>query len=225
VRAAQVWRSREAIEHEAAALFLAMAYALRATASSAQLIDMSFRSATDEQEHAGLCRQIVAELAPYLLAASPDHGRGLLGSEEMGDRAHDLRSQLLYTMVATCCVTESLSAALLVEMQHQVIHPLVKRAVHRIATDEVRHSRLGWAYLASLPEGSDRSWLGPYVPRMIDAALRVDVAPVIGIGLDSSADQALAELGVLPAGRSRNICEDTISRVIWPGLSLFGILS
>ena len=46
---------------------------------------------------------------------------------------------------------------------------LVRATVHRVLSDEVAHSRLGWAHLAS--SQGDLCWLVPYLEPMLRDAI------------------------------------------------------
>lgn len=209
-RAAEVWRIRERTEHEAAALFRALASDMRGSDAPRALAEMAARCADDEIDHARRCRAIVAALSPELEPLAPDpHPTLACPSAEPADRA-------AYAAVAIGCITESLSTALLIEMRSHARVPPIPETVRAILVDEVRHSRVGWAYLAFAAERRDLGWLAAHVPAMLDAALPDEgaTAPTAG----------LPEYGILSSGRAAEICAATIESTILPGLARFGVV-
>ena len=207
-RAAEVWRVRERTEHEAAAIFARLAKDLRAAGAPPQLVELAGRCAEDETVHAAHCRRIVEELSPGLPPLAPDLDVVLGEGTDPARRA-------LYTSVALGCITESLSTALLLEMRPHAKPGAVREGLDRIVSDEVRHSRLGWAYLAYEAERGAVDWLAPSIPAMLEAALDTELGPTSG--------EDLRAYGILPPDDVRRICEATIETTIVPGLARFGI--
>ena len=212
-RAAQVWLVRERTEHEAAALFARLARDLAACAAPGALVDLAARCGRDETVHAGHCRAIVEDLEPGLAPLPPD------ASLSLGPRLASAGERALYASVALGCVTESLSTALLIELRPLATRPVVRRALDVILEDEVRHSRLGWAYLAHAAAREDVRWVQPHVPAMLAAALDGELPSATPI----EAGESLAGLGILDRDVVRRICAETIESTIVPGLARYGI--
>jgi hypothetical protein len=120
--------------------------------------------------------------------------------------------------VALGCVTETLSAALLIELRKRSGVPEVHDAFDVILKDEVQHSRLGWAHLAWAAQRGDVSFLEPHVQPMIAAALDAERTPAA-----PEDEAALTRWGVLPARDVAAIAEATIASTILPGLARFGV--
>lgn len=228
VLAADLWRHRLDVELEAAWQFDELAIDLERAGRPTELIEMARNAADDERDHAAMCAQIVAYLggAPERTAERPRIAIGL--------RAMEPANRALYASVALCCVTETLSAALLLELDRLTTDPVVKPAVHRILKDEIRHGRLGWAHLAYEAERGDVSWLAVHVAPMLRAALASDLPMQPGASSDRTAadnhatpDTALAAataVGILDTGRVRTAVLDAIDQVICPGLARFGVM-
>ncbi len=210
---ARAWQYREKIEREAADQFSRLAGELSRAGLPAVLVDMAEDAAVDERRHAEMCRRIVNQLHPGLARLQPRLGVAL------GPRQLSPPRRALYASVAISCVTESLSAALLLEIHERATDDLVRRTAHDILKDEVSHSRLGWAHLALAAEQGDVQWLGSYVPAMLDAAIASDVAPMSAEPVDGSG------YGILPASVVADIAQATIDQVIHPGLARFGVLT
>jgi hypothetical protein len=206
---AAMWRHREKVEHEAAALFARLGAALD-TVGDGALASRCRAAAEDELRHAARCRAIIASCAPGLPPLPPAPAV-LLGPPDLTPAA-----RTLYTSVAMGCVTETLSCALLLAMRDVVTYAPVKDAVEAIVRDEIEHGRIGWAHLTIAAGRGDVAWLGPYVAAMRDAALRHDVAPT------PVADD-LAMYGILSRAAVDTIVAETWRDVIVPGLARAGV--
>jgi hypothetical protein len=206
--AARVWLVRERTEHEAAALFDGLAADLGATGAPNELVRLARRCADDEREHAERCWSVVRSLDPAATRLSPTL-RSTLGPPELSraDRA-------LYTSVAVGCVTESLSTALLIELQQVTTHPSAKETLRAIVKDEVRHSRLGWAHLAHEAGRRSVAWLAPHVDAMVRSA-RAAETPEAGPDLRA--------YGILDGPTVARICDATVEETIRAGFALHGI--
>jgi hypothetical protein len=89
-------------------------------------------------------------------------------------------------------------------------------AIDEIVKDEIEHSRLGWAHLATATATGDVSWLAPHVAAMRTAALTHDVAD-----LPTAAD--LAAFGILSRAQVTIVVDAAWRDVIVPGLARFGL--
>jgi hypothetical protein len=210
--AAQVWLRRATTEREAAQLFGDLAEDLRALGADPALVSRARKAARDEIRHAARCQEIVVGLAPD--ASAPEAPRRLrLGPTHVGPA-----QRTLFASVALCCVTETLSTALLLEMRAQANHDLVRRTVHEILRDEVEHSRIGWTHLEIEARRGASGWLAPYLPGMLTAAVRGDLA-------SSTADaaDALAPYGILASRDVRRVVLDVAAQVLFPGLERFEV--
>ncbi len=206
--AAKVWLVRERTEHEAAALFDGLAADLDATGAPSELVELARRCADDERDHAERCWSVVRSLDPSAERLSPTL-RSTLGPPGLSrqDRA-------LYTSVAVGCVTESLSTALLIELQQVTTHPEARETLRAIVKDEVRHSRLGWAHLAHEAGRRSVAWLTPHVDAMIRSA-RAAETPEPGPDLRA--------YGILDGPTVAQICDATVDETIRAGFTLHGI--
>ena len=211
---AQIWREREKTEREAASLFASLGEGMRACGLPENLVAMAEEASTDEIDHAGRCRDIIAECefkGPLLDARS----RGLMGPRDL-----PLKQRVLYTSAAMGCVTETLSTALLLEMKKRMDAPIIEKTVRAILGDEVNHSRLGWTHLAYYTQSSEADFLGKYLPGMFEALL---------IAESEEATEQRPEhcevygLGVLPRLTVERVFKQTLEEVIIPGFEEFGV--
>lgn len=213
--ARHVWRHRLASELEAAQRFRALVPALRGLGISETIVGLANEAAADELEHAKLCRQLVQYFGGTLRSEPQTALRRLAPPGIEG------RDRVLYEIVAMSCVTETLSTALLGQLVARARDSVCKRAMHTILKDEVNHSRLGWAFLATTGPRGEPDCVGPYLPDMLEATLGddfFDAAP----GPDPRLAE-LAGLGSLERPERQQVIRETLLHVVFPGLERFGI--
>jgi hypothetical protein len=208
---ARVWAYRERVEHEAADQFTRLAEGLSAVGSDAKITALARRSALDEKRHAILCSTLAREFDPEVEFDCPQLGVSL------GPRHWSVADQTLYAAVALCCVTETLSSALLIEMHGLSTHPLVRQTVHSILQDEITHSRIGWAHLAEQAQRTNVRWICEHLPSMVAEAMGGEL-PLVKGGVDD-----LSAYGVLPRSKAHTIMVRAVREVVLPGLASFGI--
>jgi hypothetical protein len=213
--AARVWSFRLGSELESAQRFGALAPRLRAAGASEVIVGMAETAAADELRHADLCRQLVRHFGG---APPPEPEMTLRWTAPAGVEA---RERILYEIVALSCVTETLSAVLLGELVARATDPVCKQAMHSILGDEVNHSRLGWAFLAEEHARGVRDCIGPHLPKMLEATLGDELFSSTGAPDPRMAE--LAGLGSLERADRLRVVQETLERVIFPGLDLFGI--
>lgn len=213
--AARVWSFRLGSELEAAQRFAALAPRLRAAGASELVVGMTEDAAADELRHAEVCRQLVRHFGgapPPEPATAPSFAAPV---DVEG------RERLVYEMVALSCVTETLSTALLGELVARATDPVCKQAMHSILRDEVKHSRLGWAFLAEEHTRLVRDCVGPHLPDMLEATLGDELFK--GSATPDPRLAQLAGLGSLERPDRLRVVREALERVIFPGLELFGI--
>lgn len=213
--AARVWSFRLGSELEAAQRFAALAPRLRAAGASEQVVGMAEDAAADELRHAEVCRQLVQHFGG---APPPEPTLALSWTAPLGVEG---RERLVYEIVALSCVTETLSTALLGELVARATDPMCKQAMHSILRDEVKHSRLGWAFLAEEHARLVRDCVGPHLPDMLEATLGDELFKA-----SETPDPRLAQLaglGSLERPDRLRVVREALERVIFPGLELFGI--
>src|SRR5690606_23738203 len=125
--------------------------------------------------------------------------------------------RVTYELVAFCCLTESINAALLTRSFAETSEPDSKAAVREILADEVQHARLGWAYLA---HESDRAWLAEHFARMLAATVPEELRDP---RIQPDPSPALRAHGVFARAELREILIECVDGVITPGLALLGV--
>jgi hypothetical protein len=215
-RAARVWTLRRRVELEAAARFRTLSAELSAHAASDVVIAMATEAAADELRHATLCARLAEHFGGLPL---PEPALDVI-TRRVAPRGLEGREALLYELVALSCVTETLSTALLGALVEAARDSIAKETMHSILRDEVRHSRLGWAFLAESHAAGARDVVAPHLPALLAATL--------GSGAFASVpadpgDAELAGYGELERSTSLNIVRECFAEVIFPGLARFGI--
>ncbi len=214
-RAADFWFAREEVEVLAASLFTSLAELFRDVGAPSAFVSMAAQSARDELEHADRCRAIVNRLSSKPRAPiARSRARVTLGPASLTQA-----QRALYTAVAVGCVTESLSTALLLSISQRATDALVAETAHAILKDEVRHSRLGWGYLANQAPREDVSFLLPFVPTMLESARAGEVQESSDISALRFPTGSLTAYGVLARDEAATVCRETITTVIEPGLA------
>jgi hypothetical protein len=212
--AARVWSARCVVERDAARRFEQLAAELDAQGASSNVTGLARKAAADELRHAEICESLgrhfgsppvgVAESFPLRRVAPPYLGR---------------RDALAYEVVALCCVTETLSTALLGGLVERTTDGLVRWGLQSILRDEVRHSRLGWAYLAETAPPKAMAAVSRHLPALLAATLSDEL---FDESTASFSEAALAGLGQLERAERRRITHETLEKVVFPGLELFG---
>jgi len=207
-----LWRNREHIEIEATIIFDQFAKDLKELwGERDSLAALSLRSSHDELRHAKRCQEILSYGKNCPAPLSPHY------KIQFGPADLDLRKRVQYTALGVCCITETLSAALLIEMHKRARPKLIKETIHEILVDEVDHGRLGWAELSRQAHKHDLSWLLVYLEKLVDEAFSSEITPMLGVSQD------LAPWGILSEKDARPIMQETLKMVIYPGLAQLGI--
>jgi hypothetical protein len=161
---ASTWNFRASAERSALLRFQRLLIELRQTGAPAVVVEGVEQAIDDESRHIGLCDQLARLFGRVDAPSGPTpHG-------PIGPPSASIRERLLYEMVAFCCVTETINAAMLVAVQRRVQAPNVKEVVQAILKDEVNHSRIGWAYLQWARNEGRADWLADWLQPMFEGA-------------------------------------------------------
>lgn len=206
------WAFRAAAERAQEARFERLAVQLTALGATAATVAYARDAAADEARHAVLCADTAARFDVVPLPEVPEHTFVL-------PRA-TARARLLYELVSVGCVTETLNACVLTATLARVTDPAVRRTVHTILRDEVRHSRLGWAWLEEERSRLDVAFLGPLLPGMLAATFRAEFFVPVA---DDPEQEALAAYGNVAARERLPLAMAVLDDVVFPGLDAAGV--
>lgn len=213
---AAMWAFRARSENQAASRFARIAARLDALQAPAQLRALARRSIDDERRHRARCAALAERFGHASLAAELGDSNEAPAPEVAPSRLPNPR-RLTYELVAFCCLTESINAALLTHSFAQTSEPDSRAAVREILADEVQHARLGWAYLA---HETDRAWLAEHFVAMLEATVPEELRDP---RIQPDPSPALRAHGVFAQAELRAILTDCVDGVITPGLSLLGV--
>lgn len=197
----RAFASRARREREATLRFARLAVEFEAVGAGLHWAGLAREAAEDEARHAVLC-DAFAQSHGVAQSAGLEH-HGSVAPPELS-RA----DALLYDVIATCCVAETVNVALLTAEFAAAREPALRRLTTQLLRDEVKHSRLGWAYLAEVAAHRDVTGLRPHLSAMLCHA-------------NDEADAA-GEAG--PAvRRALWVLSETMNGVVLPGLALHGL--
>jgi hypothetical protein len=212
--AASAWRSRWQVELEAEARFARLAERLERIGAAPAMVDLALRASRDERRHAAHCAELARSYGAYVPSTFSPTVRDITPSGLL------LRGQVLYEIVASCCITETESMGVLTTLLDAARSPHLRQILRELARDEVGHSRLGWAHLASEHGQGTTSFLGPLVPSMLEGSADPELFAQRPPGED---DEALLEHGVLPRRLKLEVFRRTLEEVVFPGLDQLGV--
>ncbi|MCA9669022.1 MAG: hypothetical protein KC503_25680 [Myxococcales bacterium] len=214
---ARVWAYRQYNEAGAAKAFERLHGEWRAAGASAELVDAAAAAADEEAQHAAICGRFV-EL--YSGGAAPEP-KPFADMPRYADATVEERA--LFGAVLMCAISESVACVYLQTMLERAADAPI-RAVHELfLAHDIRHSRLGWAYLAfDAHRSPDRvRALAERLPGML-ALYRSGLGVRRPTALEH-ADELLAGHGALRPGESRELFDQALDNVLLPGFAEFGI--
>ena len=152
---------RAALELEGAAAFTAVTQALLELRADARIVDLSARAIAEEIRHSDIYREVArayggAEVGP--LRAAPIEVPSYPEASPRGER--------VLRVIGMCSINETMACSFLELCLAGAVAPLVREGIREILEDEIRHARIGWAYLGSPDVGPEErrlvsTWLLP----------------------------------------------------------------
>ncbi|MEZ4398541.1 MAG: hypothetical protein R3B06_00875 [Kofleriaceae bacterium] len=212
---AERWAYRATLEVAAGIRFQRLAERLEVHRAAPALVELAVAATTQERHHVMLCAEAAARFGHVGAVVTTTT------VEEIAPATLAPRDRLVYEVVASCCITETANAAVVLAGAADVADGAIRRTVRTILADEVQHSQLGWRFLATHPlDDAQRAWLGGYLPHMLRGTVRDELfapAPIIGDELTMQA------FGTLPLAGRRQAFLDTMRAVVFPGLAAVGV--
>lgn len=206
----RTWAMRESVEWEAREQFHHVSEWLKAQGPEHHKLHLMAQQCSEEEmRHAKLCQKLLT-LSPTSVPLRKPESSGLLGPENLS-----ISKRVLYTAAALSCVTETLSTALLLEMNKTAEPGLFQSVIKEILEDEIGHSKIGWALLQHFGESHSLSWLSEYIPEMLRTSFNLENSIPL--------NQDLSYWGILDNSTVREIFFSTTREVIIPGLKIFGV--
>lgn len=172
------------------------------------------QAARDELRHAKRCAVLAAHYGDPRPALKAPRTLPAIAPARLPPR-----ERVLYELVAACCIAETVSVAVLTVLWNRGKGTELRRTLRELLKDEVTHSRIGWAHLAHARQTQDLSHVGGWLPGM----LKGSVTDEFKTPKPAREDPALLQHGVLPQSMKRQVFEETLTEVIFPGLASVGV--
>ncbi len=208
----RTWRERMRQEHLAVGAFALLTQELAQVGCEPVVLALVARAAADEIRHAEVCRRVAIALLGD--TAVPARWKGLPSVPVHAELSPEERA--LLHVVEMCCLSESLTAVYFTEMVARASHPVAKAAVESLLEDEVDHSRVGWAYLASRATAGTTSGLAEALPSLLDRTVGRALAGLVAA--PDRDDPAMEAFGYLGNTTGATVIRQALHEVILPGL-------
>jgi hypothetical protein len=159
--AAATHSRRAALELQGAAAFTAVTQALLELRAPTAIIDLSARAVPEELRHSEIYMTLARAYSDAPLQAARASSIDIPKYPAAG-----ADGERLLRVVGMCCVNETMACSFLKLCFAGAKAPTARKAIQEILEDEIRHARVGWAYLGSSDVGpAERrlisSWLTP----------------------------------------------------------------
>ncbi len=184
---------------------------LRAEGSPDAVIELAERAVEDEYKHALFCRDWAARFGrdvtdiPTPRSTDPITFRGATEDE----------NRLL--RIALCCLTETVGCFILRQVRPKLTDSQLRTLNRQHMADELQHSRVGWAHLASMSAGKKA-----VLRRWLPALLKISEQSCC-TGPEQDFEE-LVPFGYFTPRLLRAAYDQALSEVILPGLEHLGLM-
>ena len=213
---AATWDFRARAERTARGRFERMARELEATGAEPIVVKMAYDAVEDETRHAGLCDALAKQFGFVPCGHHPE----LLSSASLAPQGLSPSDAILYEVVAFCCLTETINAAMLTEVLRFATDPDIRETSRAILRDEVEHSRLGWAHLQAEREKGRGDFLSDEFVGMLSVAGIEEIFDPLDRARDG---EHLADYGELSFERRTGIFKGAVNDLVFPGWEQMGL--
>jgi hypothetical protein len=141
----ETWKERMRQEHLAVGAFALLTQELAQQGCDATVLGLVARASADEVRHAQVCGRMAVAMLGH--EAVPRVWRGL--PKVPAHATVNAKTRVLLHVVEMCCLSETLTAVFFAEMVSRATHSAARAVVESLLEDEIDHSRVGWAYLAT----------------------------------------------------------------------------
>jgi len=139
---------RAALELRGAAAFTAVTQALIDLRADPRIVELAARAIAEEMDHSGIYLSVARAYGPGEVPAprpEPIDVPAYPGIGADGER--------LLRVVGMCSINETMACSFLELCLDGATAPLVRAGLRSVLADEIRHARIGWAYLGSADVG------------------------------------------------------------------------
>ncbi len=143
----KIWWAQSATELRVATSFAVVHRALSDLGAEPALTALAARAVDDEHRHAALCLDMAQRLHGARWRRPPRCPR----SEPQHPEALDEDERRALFVIGQCALNETFANGYLTAAYRDTTSPLARAAINELLRDEIDHSRLGWAFLSTLP--------------------------------------------------------------------------
>lgn len=154
------WWTQCATEFRVATSFAIVHRSLSALGAEPALVALAERAIDDEHRHAALC----LDMAHRYFGRDLDPPPPLPTRHPAHREARDEDERRALYVIGQCALNETFANAYLSTAYGATKSPLARAAINELMRDEIDHSRLGWAFLATIPADKRErisDWLVP----------------------------------------------------------------
>jgi hypothetical protein len=210
-RIAEMWKMRAVGEHQSTARFAAYAARMKRFSIPQEFQDRALEASADELRHRDVCLDMARRLR---------FGEITLEPQEFPVPGDYGRANLLADMVVFCCLTETINVILLTNALHHIREPELAEATRILLRDEVKHSKLGWSYLAWARSCGEGDLLSRHLAHMLWDALPREL---FANGPARPDEDFLLAMGDASIPKRRALVLQGINEVVLTGLEANGI--
>lgn len=181
--------------------------------ASPAVVALARKAGADEKIHQGLCVRLASRFG--CVEPIQEHA-AVIGRPD----AVALADRVLYEVIVSCCLMETLNARLLIGIVEGARDAEVKAVAHAILRDEIVHSRIGWAHLAYETQRRDCRGVSQLLPRMLRDTV---TAELLAPPPPGPRDEVLLAYGEQPLAVRLEQFRAAASEIIFPGFEAVGI--
>ncbi len=167
----------------------------------------------EEAEHVRLCVELMHALGAKMDAPS-------IPTLQTNTEPTQKEARILLQVVGMCCINETISAAVLAEMLRQSSKGLVHDSIQQILSDEIGHSRMGWAYLSFMTEHGYAPVVAQGLPSLLANAVTDELFETPEV---DDPNGPIQTLGALPREARFKLFSASLTELVFPGLERFGV--
>ena len=156
---------RSGLELHGAASFAAVTQALIDLRADVRIVELSARAVAEEIDHSNV---YLALARSYTVEPVPAPRPGPIEIPTYAGVSAD--AQRLLQVVGMCSINETMACSFLELCAKGATAPAVRTAIRGVLEDEIRHARIGWAYLGSPDVGpAERQLVSQWLLPMLRA--------------------------------------------------------
>ncbi|MGO9837116.1 MAG: hypothetical protein ACLP1X_23210 [Polyangiaceae bacterium] len=159
---------RSELELRGAAAFTAVTQALTDLRADLRIVDLSARAIAEEIDHSRIYLSVARAYAGEELPTPPPEPIAVPAYPRVG-----ADGERVLQVVGMCSINETMACGFLELCLQGATAPGVREGLRRVLEDEIRHARIGWAYLGSPDVGdAERRLVSEWLQPMLRAQWR-----------------------------------------------------